>query len=159
MYVTHLETGTLTGQTARAQCRDTTLVRHLGERVVLVHELGQLGGAEELLDRRRNRLGVDQLLRHQVFRFGQGQTLFHRTFNTDQTDTELVLRHFTNRAHTAVTQVIDIINGTVTVADIDQHLHHINDILVGEGAFAGDLLAADTTVELHPANRRQVVTV
>ena len=39
VYVTHLEAGTLTRQTARTQCRETTLVCHLGQRVCLVHEL------------------------------------------------------------------------------------------------------------------------
>ena len=51
--VTDLEAGPLTGQTTRAERRQTPLVRQAGERVGLVHELGQLGGAEELLDRRR----------------------------------------------------------------------------------------------------------
>ena len=39
VYVTNLETGTLTAQTARTQCRETTLVGHLSQRVRLVHEL------------------------------------------------------------------------------------------------------------------------
>jgi len=36
------------------QCRETTLVRQTGQRVVLVHELAELGGREELLDRRHH---------------------------------------------------------------------------------------------------------
>ena len=42
VYVTNLKACTLTGQTTWAQRRDTTLVRDLGQRVVLVHELRQL---------------------------------------------------------------------------------------------------------------------
>ena len=39
VYVTHLETSALTRQAARTQGRETTFVRHLGQRVGLVHEL------------------------------------------------------------------------------------------------------------------------
>ena len=47
VYVTHLETGTLTRQTTRTQSRQTALVSHLGKRVGLVHELAQRVGSEE----------------------------------------------------------------------------------------------------------------
>ncbi len=67
MYVTHLKAGTLTGQTTRAQCGDTTLVSDLGQRIILIHELGQLARAEKLFHRRSHRLGIDHILRHQAF--------------------------------------------------------------------------------------------
>ncbi len=54
VYVTHFKAGTLTGQTARAECRNTALVGDLGQRVVLVHELRQLAGTEELFHRGRS---------------------------------------------------------------------------------------------------------
>src|SRR6266568_1422167 len=52
VHVTHLEAGPLPGQTARTQGRQAPAVGQTRERVGLVHELGQLGGTEELLDRR-----------------------------------------------------------------------------------------------------------
>ena len=71
VYVAHLEAGALAGEAARPQSRDAALVGDLGERIVLVHELRQLRGAEELLlirglndgrifafDRERRRYGV-----------------------------------------------------------------------------------------------------
>src|SRR5690606_6199138 len=61
VYVSHLKASALARQAARAQGRYTTLVRDFGQRVGLVHELGQLAGTEELFDRRRNGLGVDQI--------------------------------------------------------------------------------------------------
>ena len=42
VHVAHFEAGTLAGQTARPKRRETTLVRDLGERVGLVHELREL---------------------------------------------------------------------------------------------------------------------
>ena len=68
MHVAHFEAGALARQAARAERRDATLVRDFRQRVVLVHELRQLRGAEELLDRGRHGLGVDQFLRRQAFR-------------------------------------------------------------------------------------------
>ncbi|MNC44096.1 hypothetical protein D3C75_929920 [compost metagenome] len=65
VYVTYFEACTLTGQTTRAECGDTTFVRNLRQRVVLVHELRQLAGTEELFNRSRDRLSVDHILRHQ----------------------------------------------------------------------------------------------
>src|SRR5690606_8596116 len=58
--VADLVAGALTRQTTRAEGRQTTLVRQAGQRVVLVHELRQLAGAEELLQRRGDRTDVDQ---------------------------------------------------------------------------------------------------
>ena len=72
VHVAHLEAGALPGQTAGTQGGDPALVRDLGQGVVLVHELRELAGAEELLDRRRYRLGIDQFLRHQTLGLGQG---------------------------------------------------------------------------------------
>ena len=48
--VSNFEARALTRQTARAQCGQTALVRNACSNVGLVHELGQLGRTEELLD-------------------------------------------------------------------------------------------------------------
>src|SRR5690606_9358750 len=96
VHVADFETGALAGQTARSQGRDTTLVRDLGQRVGLVHELRQLARTEELLDGRRNRLGVDQVVRHQVFGFGLAEAFLNCTLDTHQTCAELVLGQFAN---------------------------------------------------------------
>ena len=63
VHVADLEAGTLTGQAARAERRQATTVGEARQRVDLVHELRQLGGSEELLDRRDDRTDVDQRLR------------------------------------------------------------------------------------------------
>ncbi len=159
VYVTDFEAGTLTGQTARAKSRHTALVGDLGQRVVLVHELGQLAGTEEFLDRGSHRLGVDQILRHQAFAFGHGQTLFDRALDAHQTDTELVLGHLANGADTTVTQVVDIVNHALAVTDVDQGLEYFDDVFLAQHAGAFDLFATDATVELHAANGGQVVTL
>ena len=97
VHVAHLESRALARQAARAQRRDAPLVRDLGERVVLVHELRELRGAEELLDRGRHRLGVDHLLRHQRLGLGDRQALLDGALDAHQTDAEGVLRHLADQ--------------------------------------------------------------
>src|SRR2546430_5692274 len=48
-------------QSARTERRQAPLVRQLGQRVDLVHELGELAGAEELLDRGRSEEHTSEL--------------------------------------------------------------------------------------------------
>ena len=153
VYVPDFEARAFTRQAARPERRNAPLVRHFRQRVVLVHELGQLAGTEELLDRRRNRLGVDQILRHQAFAFSHGQALLDGALNPYQADTELVFSHLAHRPHTAVTEVVDIVNHAATIADRDQGSQHLDDILAVEYTAAQHFLAAQATVELHPANR------
>ena len=128
MHVAHFEAGALARQAARAERRDATLVRHFRQRVVLVHELRQLRGAEELLDRGGHRLGVDHFLRHQAFGLGQRQALLHGALDAHQADAERVLGHFADRTHATVAQVIDVVDLAVAVADVAQLLDDVEDV-------------------------------
>ena len=159
VYVTDFEACTLTGQTTWAERGDAALVGDLGKRVVLVHELRELAGTEELLHRRRDRLGVDQVLRHQAFAFGHRQTFLDRTLDAHEANTELVLGHLTDATDAAVTQVVDVIDDALAVTDIDQGLQNINDVFLAQHARTFDLGTTDTTVELHAANGGQIVTL
>jgi hypothetical protein len=128
VHVAHLEAGALAGQTARAEGRDAALVGDLGQRVGLVHELRQLAGTEELLDRRADRLGVDQVVRHQVVGFGLRQALLDGALDAHQTGAELVLGQFADRAHTAVAEVVDVVDFAAAVAQLDQNLDDFDDV-------------------------------
>ena len=68
MDVADIETGSLPGQTARAQSRDPALVTQLRKRIGLVFELGELAPAEELADRRNQGPVIDQFGRGGSFR-------------------------------------------------------------------------------------------
>ena len=159
VYVSNFEACTFTGQTAWAECRDTTFVRNLRQRVVLVHELRQLAGTEELFHCCRNRLGVDHILRHQGIQIAQGQTLFHRTLYTYQANAELVFRHFAYGTDTTVAEVVDIVHFAFTVTDIDELLHHFDDVVFAQDTGTFDLITQQRTVELHTTNRGQIVAV
>ena len=68
-------TGLVAGKTAGAEGRPTALVRQTGQRVGLVHELGELRRAEELLDGRHDRTDVDQALRRDLVDVLRAHTL------------------------------------------------------------------------------------
>jgi hypothetical protein len=159
MHVAHFESGALARQAAWAQCGNAALVRDFRQRIVLVHELRQLRGAEELLHRRRDRLRVDHFLRHDRLALGDRQALLDGALDADQADAKRVLGHFADAAHATVAKVIDVVHMAVAVADVDQGLHHLDDVFLAEHARAGDLVASHAAVELHAAHRRQVVAL
>ena len=134
-------------------------MRDLRQRVVLVHELGQLRGTEVFLHGSSDRLGVDQILRHQAFGLCQRQALFHGPLDTDQAQTELVFCHFTNGTNTTVTEVIDIIDRVLTVSMLIRHFTVFNDVFVGQSTFTDFFFTAQTAVELHATHCGQVVTL
>ena len=153
MHVAHFEARTLARQTARPEGRNTTLVRDLGQRVGLVHELRELARTEELLDGSRNWLGVDQVMRHQVFGFGLAKTLLDRALNSHETGAELVFRQFADATHTTVAEVVDIVDLAVAVTQLDQDLDGLEDVFVGQRHRAGDVITtAKTAVDLHAAD-------
>ncbi len=159
VYVTDFKARAFARQTAWAECRDTTLVRNLRQRVVLVHKLRQLAGTKELFHCRRDRLGVDHILRHQGIEVAQRQTLFHRTLNTHQANAELVFRHFAYGTDTTVAEVVDVIHFAFAVTDIDELLHHFDDVVFAQDTGTFDFFAQQRTVELHTTNRGQIVAV
>ena len=132
---------------------------HFRERIGLVHKLGQLTGSKEFLDHRRDRLGVNQILRGQVFGFRHGKTLFHRPLHADQSDAELVFHQFTDRADPPVTQVIDIVGSTITVFQLHQGAHDVNDVLLAENARPLITGTTQAAVQFHTADRGKVIAV
>ena len=122
MYVADFEPCTFTGKTARSQSGKTTLMRELGKRVRLVHELRQLGAAEEFLDSSYDRADIDErLYAHLILVLG-GHSLANHSFHTGETDTELVLQELTDAADATIAQMVDVI--TLAIA-----LHHVQEIV------------------------------
>ena len=129
------------------------------QRVGLVHELAQLRRAEELLQRRGDRLGVDQVVRHQRFGLGLAETLLDRLLDAREARAVLVLGQLADAAHAPVAEVVDVVDLAAAVAQLDQDLDDVEDVLVRQRHRAFGHVAADAGVELHAADARQVVRV
>ncbi len=107
--VAHVEARALSGQTAGAEGRHTALVRQLGEGVGLIHELAQRRGAEELLDRRRDRADVDEALRGDDVEILDRHALADDALHAAEADAELVLQQLADAAHAAVAEMVDVV--------------------------------------------------
>ena len=131
VHVADFESGALAGQTAWSKGRQTPLVRDLRQRVGLIHELRKLAGSEELADRRHHRLGVHQVVRHGRRHFLVHRHLFFdRALHAHQADAELVFEQFAHRAHAAVAQVIDVVHRADALAQLQQVLDGVDEVLL-----------------------------
>ena len=151
MHVSHLETGALTRQTTRAEGREATLVRETRERVRLVHELRELRGAEELLDRRHHRPDVDERLRRDRLDVLGRHALAHDALHAAEAHPQLVLDQLADGAHPAVAEVVDVV-GEVTLIAVVQ-LHDVRDHREDVGADQREVGAGATRVDVRQRDR------
>ena len=148
------------GQTARAEGREAPLVRHLGERVGLVHELRQLRAAEELLDRRDDGLGVDEVVRHRrVDVLVHGHLFLDGALHADEADAELVLQQLAYRAHAAVAEVVDVVDAADVPVQAQQVFDDAVEVVRGERLLVDRHVGVELDVELEAADAREVVAL
>ncbi len=171
VHVSDLEAGPLTGQTAGTERREATLVRQTRQRVVLVHELRQLAGAEELLDGGDDRPDVDQGLRRDRLDVLGGHALAHDALHTGETRTDLVLDQLADVAQAAVAEVVDVVGldddlvavltDRLGLARVELHevLDRGDDVVGGEDAGVQRLVRAELLVHLVAADLREVVAL
>ena len=150
------------------------LVGQLSQRIVLVHELGQLGGSEELLDGGVHRTDVDQGLRGDGLRILGGHTLANHALHTAQAGAQLVLDQLADLTDTTIAEVVDIvdIHAQVDVLAValarelgiarmqgDQVLDGGDDVLAGQAAVVDVLFQTKLAVDLVTADAGQIVTL
>ncbi len=101
------------------------------QRIGLVHKLGQLAGAEELLDRRDDRTDIYKRLGCGCVDVLDGHPFANHPFHTGETDTELVLEEFSNRAEPPVPQVVDIVNISHPMVQVEKIADRGDDVFLG----------------------------
>ena len=131
MYISNFESGTISGQTAGAQCRQTSLVGQLTQRVILIHKLRQLGRSEEFLHCCGYGFDIDQRLGRDLLSIVCGHTLAYHSLHSGQTDTILVLQQFTYRTDTSVAQMIDIVIIAQTILQMHVIVNGSQNIFLG----------------------------
>ena len=141
VHVTHLEAGTLTGETSGPECRETTLVRQLGQGIGLIHELAQLGTTKEVTHDGAQRLGVDELLWRDVVDSGvvERHALADKTLGAGETHAALVGQEFADGADATASEVIDVVRHSLALAELQEITHGLNDVLLAKDALV-DLL-------------------
>ena len=158
--VSNFHARAVAGQAAGTQGRQTALVGQAGERVVLVHELRELGGSEELLDRGHDGADVDQRLGRDRVRLLGGHALAHGALHAGEAGADLALDEFADGADATVREVVDVVDldadldgfaisgaaeGLVALVEGEQVLDGGDDVLEGQGrglgvGFDGQLL-------------------
>ncbi len=159
MHVAHLEAGALAGQTARSKRREAALVGDFRQRIGLVHELRELRRAEELAHRGSRGLRVDQVLRHDGVDVDRGHALLDRAFHAQQADAILIFHQFADRAHTAVAEMVDVVDFTLAVAQVHQRLDDGEDVFLAQRAMGVRRIEFETHVHLDAADRGQVIAL
>ena len=126
-------------------------MRETRERVRLVHELRQLRGAEELLDRRDDRPDVDERLRRDRLDVLGRHALAHDALHAAEADAELVLDQLADRAHPAVAEVVDVVGEVAGVAVVQ--LHEVRDRREDVGLRQREVAAAALDVRVAGSSR------
>ena len=157
-----------------------------GERVRLIHELRQLAGAEELLQRRHHRADVDDRLRGDRVGILGREPLAHDPLHPVEPDPERLLDQLTDGAQATVAEVLVLVEvildrlarqrrglGRVVGLDVVRELlghpqqprqrHQLadqrDDVVVGQDAGVEIDVEPEPRVELVAANPRQVVAL
>ena len=170
--VSNFHARAVTGQTAGAQGRQTALVGQAGQRVVLVHELRELGGSEELLDRGHDGADVDQRLGRDRVRLLGGHALAHGALHAGEAGADLALDELADGADAAVGEVVDVVDlnadldglaasgareGLVALVQGEEVLDGRDDVLEGQGRGLGVGFDGQLLVDLVAADLGQVV--
>ena len=174
VHVSHFHGSAVAGKAAWAQGGQTTLVGHGGQRVVLIQELRELGGSEELLDGGRHRADIQQGLRGDGLGILGGHAFTGHTFHPGQTGAQLGLDELAHLTDAPVAEVVDIvgIDGQVhflavalaleaglAIVQGDQVLHGGQDVLPSQAAVLVVGVQAKLAVDLVTADAGQIVTL
>ena len=134
-------------------------MRHFAQRVGLVHELAQLRAAEELPHRGRRGLGVDQVVRHHGVDIDAAHPLPDGALHAQQAEAILVLHQLADGTHTAVAEVVDVVDLAAAVLQLAHDLHGAQHVFLAEHAHRVVGVHAEAHVHLDPADRGKVVAV
>src|SRR5436190_6265350 len=179
--VAHLDRGPLTRQAAGAERREAAPVREARERVRLVHELRELRGAEELLQRRDDRPDVDDRLRGDGVDVLRRHPLADDALHPVQADAERLLDQLADRAQPPVAEMLVLVEvvddrcarerhplggevlRVLRDADLDRQLEELaderDDVLGREDTGVFGDLDAEPLIELVAADLRQVIAL
>jgi hypothetical protein len=121
---------------ARPQRAQAALVRQLGQRVGLVHELAELAAAEEILaSPRTSALGLISFCGSCFSTVvEQGHALLDQALGAGQADPALVGQQFAHGAHPAAAEVVDVVQAALALLEAQEVFGGRDQILLGQDA-------------------------
>src|SRR6185503_466633 len=126
VHVAHFEAGTLAREPTGPERREAALVRHLAERVRLIHELRELARPEVLLHDGADRLRVDEIVRHErVDLLRDAHALLDRARHAHESDAVLILHQLADGTDATVAEMIDVVDRTAAVLELDEVTHRL----------------------------------
>ena len=136
MNIAHFKSGAVAAQATRPQRGQTALVRQLGQRIDLIHELAELRAAKEIANDRRERFGIDELLRRHGFNalIEQRHAFLDEAFGARKPDPALVGEQLADRADAAAAQVVNVIHAAFALLEAEQIFRRGHQILLRENA-------------------------
>ena len=170
--VSHFHARAVAREATGAEGRQAPLVGQAGQRVVLVHELTELGGSEELLDGGHDGADVDQRLGGDRVRLLGGHALANSPLHARQARADLPLDEFADGADATIGEVVDVVDldadleglaatgageRLIALVQGEEVLDGGDDVLKGEGRGLGVGLDGQLLVDLVAAHLRQVV--
>ena len=161
MHVADLEAGTVAGETPGPEGRQAALVRQLGQRIDLVHELAELAATEEVAHHRRQGLRVDELLRrHRVEALiEQRHALLHQALGTGQAHTALVGQQLAHGSDAAAAQVVDVVDAPLPLLQAQQVLGGLEEVTTAEDAILAVVLEVQLLVDLVATHAAEIVAL
>ncbi len=72
-------------------------------------------------------------MRHQTIDILQTHALFDSTLHAHQANPVLVFQQFTDRPYPTIAEVVDVINSTLAVAQINQITNNLKNVFLGQG--------------------------
>ena len=158
--VADVEPGALAREATRAQGGETPLAGQLRQGIRLVHELGELASAEELLHGRRHRPDVDQGVGSRLVDLLDRHPLADHALHAEQPDAERVLDQLAVGADAPVPEVVDVVRLAAAIVEDDQLPDDRGDVLAGDGpAEMGVGLVLPGKLEAHPGGDRPELLV
>ncbi len=128
-----------------------------GQRVGLIHKLGELRAAEELPDRGHYRADVDQDAGGDGLGAQDAHPLPDHPLQAQQADAKLVLNQLADGAYPAVAQVVNVVRAVVAVVNQDDMFYYADDVFLGQRFLALRDVQPQPLVELIPPHVPQVV--
>ena len=85
------------------------------------------------------------------------ESFFNRPFHPCHSNSELILNQFPNVSHTPVSEMVNIINGTHAVFQLQKILYNLNHVFFNERPLSKRNLHTKLSIEFEPTDFSEVI--